>query len=217
MEAAQTPPQPPQPPTEPPQPPTPAPGAETYPVELDADRQPEYNRFLPLIKWLLAFPHYIVLVVLAIGVLFAKIYAFFAVLITGRYPEGVFNFVVGVLRWSWNVTAYAALLTDRYPPFSLEADPSYPARFDIVYPQDGIDRWRPLVQWLLILPYAIVAYFLGILARLVALVGVFVILFTKQLPQGMFDLILIPHRWSYRGSAYGMFLVKRYPPFVWDE
>jgi hypothetical protein len=215
MEAT-TPPPPPPPVAEPPPPPPSAAGGD-YPVQLDAQRQDSYHRFLPLVKWLLAFPHYIVLVVLAIGVLFAKIYAFFVVLFTGRYPEGVFKFVVAVLRWSWNVNAYVVLLTDRYPPFSLEADPSYPAQFDVVYPTDGIDNWRPLVQWLLIIPYALVAYVLGILARLVALVGVFVILFTKELPRGMFDLILIPHRWQYRATAYGMFLVKRYPPFAWDE
>jgi hypothetical protein len=219
MEATTPPPpaaEPPPPPGEPPPPPPSAGGAD-YPVQVDAERQEEYHRLLPLVKWLLAFPHYVVLIVLAIGVFFAKIYAFFAVIITGRYPEGVFNFVVGVLQWSWRVTAYVVLLRDEYPPFSLEDDSGYPARLEIRYPADGVDRWRPLVHWLLIIPYAIVAYLLGILARIVALIGVFVILFTKQLPPGMFDLILIPHRWQFRGSAYGLFMVTRYPPFTWEQ
>jgi hypothetical protein len=191
--------------------------AARYPVQVDAERQDEYNRFLPLVKWLLAIPHYFVLFFLFIGVLFVKIIAFFAVLITGRYPEGLFNFVTGVLRWAWNVNAYVYLLTDRYPPFALDQDPTYPAQLTIDYPAEGVNRWRPLVHWILIIPYAIVAGVLSWLAGIVALVGVFVILFTKALPEGMFKLILIPYRWQNRSAAYTLFMVTRYPPFEWDE
>jgi hypothetical protein len=78
------------------------------------------NRWLPLIKWLLAIPHYVVLVFLAIAALVAVIFAWFAILFTGRYPRSLFDFVVGVLRWSNRVTGYALILvTDQYPPFSL--------------------------------------------------------------------------------------------------
>jgi hypothetical protein len=78
------------------------------------------NRWLPLIKWLLAIPHYVVLVFLAIAALVAVIFAWFAILFTGRYPRSLFDFVVGVLRWSNRVTGYAVILvTDQYPPFSL--------------------------------------------------------------------------------------------------
>lgn len=212
-------PPPPSTPEPPPPPPEPAAGppAGDYPVRLDAVRQPEYNRWLPLVKWLLAFPHYIVLLFLFIGALFVKIIAFFAVLFTRRYPEGLFNYMAGVLRWEWRVLAYVYLLRDEYPPFSLGEEEGYPARFEIPYPAQGIDRWRPLVQWLLIIPYAIVAGVLTWLAGIVALIGVFVILFTKELPEGMFKLILIPYRWQFRASAYMLFMVDRYPPFVWEE
>jgi hypothetical protein len=90
-------------------------------LEIDyPDVERDLNRWLPLIKWLLAIPHYIVLVVLAIGVFFAVVIAWFAILITGRYPRALFDFVVGVGRWGLRVGAYAFLLvTDRYPPFSL--------------------------------------------------------------------------------------------------
>ncbi len=209
------------PPPPPEQPPASAPAEQpppgAYPVHVDAQRQDEYHRFLPLVKWLLAFPHYVVLFFLVIGVLVAKIIAFFAVLFTGRYPRGIFDFVLGVLRWSWRVTAYVYLLRDEYPPFSLDDDPSYPATLEIEYPEDGIDNWRPLVQWLLIIPYAIVAGLLASLAGIVAFIGVFVILFTRDLPDGMFKLILIPYRWQFRSSAYTLFMVKRYPPFVWED
>jgi hypothetical protein len=92
-------------------------------VHLDLDYpnvKQDLNRWLPLVKWFLAIPHYIVLFFLAIAAAFAVIFAWFAILFTGRYPRGIFDFVEGVLRWGLRVQAYAMLLvTDRYPPFRL--------------------------------------------------------------------------------------------------
>jgi hypothetical protein len=90
-------------------------------LEIDyPDVEQDLNRWLPLVKWLLAIPHYIVLAFLWIGAIVAIVAAWFAILITGRYPQALFNYVVGVGRWSLRVNAYAFLLvTDRYPPFSL--------------------------------------------------------------------------------------------------
>jgi hypothetical protein len=90
-------------------------------LEIDyPDAERDLNRFLPLVKWLLAIPHYIVLIVLSLAALVAVVVAWFAILFTGRYPRGLFDFVVGVGRWWLRVDAYAFLLvTDRYPPFSL--------------------------------------------------------------------------------------------------
>jgi hypothetical protein len=90
-------------------------------LDLDyPDAERELNRWLPLVKWLLAIPHYLVLIVLSVAAFFAIVGAWFAILITGRYPRSLFDFVVGVSRWWLRVEAYAFLLvTDRYPPFSL--------------------------------------------------------------------------------------------------
>ena len=90
-------------------------------LELDyPDVETELNRFLPIVKWFLAIPHYFVLVFLWIAVFFVVFIAWFAILFTGQYPRGLFDFVVGVMRWSLRVSAYAFLLiTDDYPPFSL--------------------------------------------------------------------------------------------------
>jgi hypothetical protein len=90
-------------------------------LEIDyPDVETDLNRWLPLVKWLLAIPHYIVLIVLNIAAFFAVILAWFAIMVTGQYPRALFDFVVGVIRWDLRVGAYAFLLvTDRYPPFSL--------------------------------------------------------------------------------------------------
>ena len=91
-------------------------------LEVDyPDAEQGLNRWLPLVKWLLAFPHYVVLIVLGLLALLAVIAAWFAILFTGRYPRGLFDFVVGVGRWGLRVNAYTFLLvTDRYPPFRLD-------------------------------------------------------------------------------------------------
>lgn len=188
--------------------------AAAYPVHADAAWQEEYSRFLPLVKWLLAIPHFLVLIVLGIGAMFAILFAAIAILLTRRYPRGLFDYVVGVYRWGWRLGAYLLLISDRYPPFSLADDPDYPARLEIAYPEE-VDRWRPFVQWLLAIPFLLIASVLQNLAHLLVLFAFFTILFTKRFPRGMFDLLLVAMRWSVRGNAYAHFMVTRYPPFVW--
>ena len=170
---------------------------------------------MPLVKWLLLIPHYIVLILLAIGALFAIIISFFAVIFTRRYPRGLFDYVVGVSRWAWRVQAYLLLMVDPYPPFSLEDDPNYPARFEVEYPEDGVDRWRPLFAWILAIPYLIIASILFYLAEILAFFAFFTILFAKKYPEGMFKIALVGLRWQARGNAYAYWLTTKYPPFVW--
>ena len=175
----------------------------------------EYNRFLPFVKWLLAIPHYIALLFLGFAVAVVLLISFFAVLFTGRFPRGMFDFILGVYRWGLRVGAYVGLMVDPYPPFTLDDDPSYPVRFAIDYPEPGVNRWRPLVQWLLIWPYALVTNLIFYLAFFVWIAAVFVILFTKRFPEGMFTMMLVALRWSARTTAYRDFMVTRYPPWVW--
>jgi hypothetical protein len=91
----------------------------TDPARFAIEPPGEMNRWLPLVKWFLAIPHYVVLVFLFIGVFFVWIVTFFAVIITGRYPRGLRDYVVGVMRWGFRVNAYVLFMTDAYPPFSL--------------------------------------------------------------------------------------------------
>lgn len=204
-------------PPAPPPPPPPAPGAAgEYPLQADIEHQEEYARFLPLVKWLLLFPHYIVLFVLGIAALFVAIISFFAVIITRRYPQGMFDFMVGVHRWAWRVQAYLLLMTDRYPPFTLADDPDFPAMFEIDYPEEGTARWRPLFAGLIAIPYLIVAYIVLYLAEILVFFAFFTILFAKKFPKGMFEIVLIAMRWQARANAYVYWLTTKYPPFAWE-
>jgi hypothetical protein len=187
-----------------------------FPLTYEIQRQEEYSRFMPLIKWLLILPNVIVLLFVLLAALFAWIGSFFAVLVTGRYPEGIFNFLVGVGRWLARLGAYACLLTDRYPPFTTAVTPEDTVVYDVAYPEQGVDRWRPLVHWILIIPYHIVAVILGYLVGLMTVISFFTILFTKKIPQGVFDMALNGIRWQARSNVYGAWMATQYPPFEWD-
>jgi Domain of unknown function (DUF4389) len=192
------------------------PTAAGYPVHVEIQHQERYSRFMPLVKWLLLLPHYIVLTILGFVAFFAIVAAWFAVLFTGRYPRGIFDFLVGVQRWGMRVYAYLYLMVDGYPPFSLADDPNYPVHLEIEYPEEGVARWRPLVAWILAIPYLIVAGIIHYIAYVLVFFAFFTILFARVFPRGMFDIVLVALRWQSRGYAYALWMVTRYPPFVWD-
>lgn len=185
-----------------------------YPATLEIAYPSELNRWLPLVKWLLVIPHFIVLFFLGIAAFFALVAGWFAVLITGRWPRGLFEFIVGTVRWSYRVLVYFHLMTDAYPPFSLADDPDYPVRLEVEYPEH-VARWRPLVQWLLAIPYLIVAEILYWITGVLVFLAFFTVLFTKRIPRGLFELMVPGFRWYLRGGAYSYFLTDRYPPFIW--
>jgi hypothetical protein len=207
-----------------------------YPVRVEGRLDKPLSRWLWLVKWLLAIPHWIVLFFLWVAFIVLTIVAFFALLFTGKYPRGFFDFNVGVIRWTWRVSFYAsdAIATDKYPPFSLKDDPEYPAHFDLEYPEHH-RKGLPLIGWWLLgIPqYAIAgafggglwfgwagtgwkAHVPGVVGVLVLVVGV-LLLFKKDYPQGMFDLIMGLNRWGLRVSAYAALLTPVYPPFRLDQ
>ena len=189
-----------------------------YPVTLKGELITPPSRWMWLVKWLLAIPHYIVLYFLGIAVGVVWVISWFAILFTAKYPKGLFDFVVGVLRWSWRVGfySYEALGTDKYPPFSLQPDPSYPADLDISYPE-RLSRGLIWVKWwLLAIPHYVILYFLGIAAGILAIIIGFILLFTGKYPADLFKFMMGVNRWSYRVSAYVLLMRDEYPPFSFN-
>jgi hypothetical protein len=190
-----------------------------YPIDFQAD-YPEAGiaRWRAFFQGFLLIPHAIVLFFVGIGVLFAWIAAWFAILITGKYPRGIFDFIAGSVHWSNRYTGFQYWFTEQYPPFSLEAEPDYPVRTRIDYPPDGkIARWRVLVQGLLAIPHFIVIMFLFIAELVVQIIAFFSILFTRQWPRSMFDFTVGIIRWRTRAYGYGYYwFTEQYPPFSLD-
>ncbi|MEC3957083.1 DUF4389 domain-containing protein [Nocardia sp. CDC153] len=197
-----------------------------YPVRVRGDLDPGLSRWMWIVKWILAIPHYIVLIFLSIAYLVVSIIAFFAILFTRSYPRALFDFNVGVLRWSWRVRFYALsqLGTDRYPPFTLASDPSYPADLEVDYPET-LNRWMVLIKWwLLAIPqYLIVAAFMGggrntmsllLILLLIAAIG---LLLTGAYPAGLYDFAMGINRWTLRVRAYASLMTDAYPPFRLDQ
>jgi hypothetical protein len=213
--------------------------ASPYPVRLRGELDATLSRWRWLVKWFLALPHLVVLALLWPVAAVLTVGAGFFILFTGRYPAPIFDFNVGVMRWTWRVTFYAFTFgTDRYPPFSFDRDATYPADLEIDRPT-SLSRGLVLVKWwLLAIPhYLVLAVFgsgfawwawgwgadgdgraiggAGLVGVLVFISGV-TLLVTRRYPQSIFDFVMGMQRWTYRVFAYAALMRDEYPPFRLD-
>lgn len=184
-----------------------------YPVTLDVAPVSPQGRLTVLFRIFMVIPHQIVLYFLQIAALVITLIAWFAILFTGKYPVGMYGFVVGYLRWSTRVSAYSALLTGAYPPFSLDESMDYPVRVGVQPQLDGRNRLTVFFRLFMIIPHAIVLYLVSIAAVFALVAAWFVALFTGAVPEGIHKFLAGVTRWSTRVNAYALLLTDQYPPF----
>jgi Domain of unknown function (DUF4389) len=176
-------------------------------------------RWTWLVKWcVLAVPHYPILIGLYLVYPPLTFVAGVAILCTGRYPRSIFDFNVGVLRWSWRVMNYRFPMnsTDRYPPFTLAPRADYPGDLEVDYPE-RLSRSKVLVKWwLLALPQILMCWALEFPLQVITVVAAVTLLRTGTIPRGMFDLLMGIVRWRYRVAVYVSLMRDEYPPFRLD-
>ena len=177
------------------------------------------SRRLWLVKWcVLAVPHYPILIGLYLLYPLVTIAAGVAILFTGRYPRPLFDFNVGVLRWSWRLMNYRFPMnsTDKYPPFTLASVPDYPADLEVDYPESLTNRAVLLQRWLLGLPQIILCWSLEPFLQTLCVVNAVWLLCIGTINQGMFDLLMGIVKWRYRVAVYVSLMRDEYPPFRMD-
>jgi hypothetical protein len=185
-------------------------------VHVDLDAPLEMARWRPLVQWVLAIPHLVVLGALHTLLSAFVLVAFITVLFTGRIPESVYGMMTMVLRYQWRVYSYAGFLRDGYPPFTFSTsldDPDDDQAVLDVTPPGELARWAPLYKWLLAIPNAIALCFVGIAGGFVWSLAFVVVLLTGRFPGGMRDFLVGVNRWSLRLTAYVYLMTDEYPPF----
>ncbi len=189
------------------------------PLVVEGQRAERLSRWQWLVKWLLLLPHHLILILLWIPFCALTVIAALAILITGRYPRKVFDFNVGVLRWTWRVNfyGYQALATDRYPPFSLKARDDYPATLEVEYPQHLSRKLVLFKPWLFAIPqYLALVFIEGLICVLVLLTALLLPLAGGSSPN-IFSLTMGLNRWTMRVAVYAALMTDRYPPFRIDQ
>jgi hypothetical protein len=196
-----------------------------YPIRLSVQRADSQSRITnfpffigTMIKAFLCIPHVIILYFFQIVANLLYFIATFAILFTGKYPQGMFRFYVGYMRWSTNVNTYTSNLHDKYPPFTMDAQAEYPVSFEVDYPSE---LSRPLnlpilgliIKAVLAIPHAVCLVFLGLASVVVIFIAQFAILFTGSFPEGMHRFVVGVQRWSLRVEGYIFALTDGYPPF----
>jgi len=184
-----------------------------YPVQFEVDPPASQNRLSILFRWLLVIPHVIVVNFLGLAAGVVITFAWFTILFAGRFPAGMLRFTIGFSRWAARANAYGTLLTDRYPPFSMDDEPDYPVRLTVQEQTTGRNRLTTFFRCILLIPHEIVLSLLSIPLVFVALVAWVAGVVLGRVPEGLHNFLAGYTRWTERASAYGYLLVDEYPPF----
>jgi hypothetical protein len=187
--------------------------APAYPFGLEVNEPSPQSRLTVFFRLLLAIPHIIIVGALSYAVGIVTLIAWFAILFTGKYPAGMLNFVVNVQHWQARYTGYMYLLTGAYPPFALGPDDSYAVRMTGEGASEGRNRVTTFFRLFMIIPHAIVLYFVGIGILVVYVIAWFAALFTGSVPAGMHNFMAGGLRWGTRVNNYALLLTDEYPPF----
>jgi hypothetical protein len=183
-----------------------------YPVEFSVDYADSRSRLSTFFRLFLAIPLVIWGYVYGILATIVVIIAWFAIVITGRYPRGLYEFEAGWVRFLARLTAYVALLCDGYPSFVGSEDPDYPVRMSF-QELDRYSRVKTGFRIILAIPILVVRYVMQLMLEIGAIGAWFVIVFTGGLPRGLFDLMVLANSYIARSDAYLMLLTETYPPF----
>lgn len=185
-------------------------------VVYDATPAEKRSRVTIFFRGILWIPHYFALLIYGLGAGIAVIIAWFALLFTGRYPEGLYSFVAKVAGYQARLNGYITLLVDQYPPFDLGEHPEYPVRLIIGPPQASYSRAKVFFRGLLIIPVAIINYVLllvgGVVTVLVWILGVIV----GSTPEGLSNALVFTNSYSARAAAYGVLLTEDWPQISQD-
>jgi hypothetical protein len=185
----------------------------SYPVRFETDYVERRSRLTTFFRLILAIPHAILLYFYGIVASLAIVIAWFAIVITGHYPRGLYDFVAGFLRYVTRFLGYSVLLVDPYPPFGGSDDASYPLRLTFAGPQERYSRLKALFRFVLAIPIVVLRYAINLLLEIGAVAAWFIILVTGKLPRGLFDLMVLANSYTARSDAYLFLLTETYPPF----
>jgi Domain of unknown function (DUF4389) len=189
-----------------------------YPISYEADAALDgRNRLTTFFRPILDIPWLIVAGLYGIGAQIAAFIAWFAIVFTGRYPEGLYNFNAGFLRMSNRANGFAYLLTDEYPPFNGDEAPAYPVRVGVPPPLDTYDRLKTGLRLIVGIPVVLLAWVQGLILGVCYLIGWFAILFTGRLSEGLFNPMRSASAYLTRAGGYFLLLTEDWPPFSLEE
>ena len=189
-----------------------------YPVTYEVDYVGEgRNRLTTFFRSIVSIPWLIVAALYGFAASIAILVAWFALVFTARYPEGLYNFVAGYVRMISRVNAFYYLATDEWPPFGGEEGSSYPVRIGIPAPKQEYSRMKALFRLIVGIPVLLLAYVQSLIALVIAIIAWFAILFTGKLSEGLFDPLRSALAYNARANAYFFLLTEDWPPFSLEE